>query len=112
MDKEQCLKALKDYWKLFELHRKDYYLSKVREKEIINNIQCIENLIEEHFDNPPLHLNDLKNGETYWHVDYGWVMIKNVICYDRVIISTLKGEDYKRICFKENCFFRKRVEDE
>lgn len=66
MDKEQCLKALKNYKELFQLYRIDYYLTEAMDKEIINNIECIENLIEEHFDNPPLTINDSKVGELYW----------------------------------------------
>ena len=72
----------------------------------------IYNLIKEHFDNPPLFLSDLEDEETYWHMDYGWIRIKNIISYDCIVISTLTSDGYMRISFEEDMFYRKCVEDE
>ena len=77
-----------------------------------NNIKQLENLIKEHFDNPPLFLSDLEDEETYWHMDYGWIRIKNVLSYDCIVISTLTSDGYMRISFEEDMFYRKQVEDE
>ena len=112
MTKEECLKALQGYKDLFELHQIDYYVPEKRRKKFLNNFKCIENLIDEHFDNPPLFLSDLEDEETYWHMDYGWIRIKNVLSYDCIIISTLTSDGYMRISFEEDMFYRKQVEDE
>ena len=46
MTKEECLKALKGYKDLFELHTIDYYAPEKRIKKFLNNFKCIENLID------------------------------------------------------------------
>ena len=112
MTKEECLKALKGYKDLFELHTIDYYVPEKRRKKFLNNFKCIENLIDEHFDNIPLIFSDLEDEKTYWHMDYGWIRIKNVLSYDCIIISTLTSDGYMRISFEEDMFYRKQVEDE
>lgn len=112
MNKEECLKALKYYWKLFELHRKDYYVSEAREKEIINNIECIENLIEEHFDNQPLKFEELEENM--------WVWVKKLNGYFKInSIVDLTEENNKKyvdfgfgyIEFKENMFYKKEIKE-
>jgi len=76
------------------------------------NIKQLENLIKEHFDNPPLFLSDLEDEKTYWHMDYGWIRIKNVLSYDCIVISTLTSDGYIITSFEEDMFYRKKVEDE
>ena len=112
MTKEECLKALQGYKDLFELHQIDYYVPEKRRKKFLNNFKCIENLIDEQFDNIPLIFSDLEDEKTYWHMDYGWIRIKNIICYDCIIISTLTSDGYMRISFEEDMFYRKCVEYE
>ena len=112
MPKEECLKALQGYKELFELHQIDYYVPEKRRKKFSNNFKCIENLIDEQFDNIPLIFSDLEDEKTYWHMDYGWIRIKNIICYDCIIISTLTSDGYMRISFEEDMFYRKCVEYE
>lgn len=111
MTKEECLKALQGYKDLFELHQIDYYVPEKRRKKFLNNFKCIENLIDEHFDNPPLKFEELKKGMWVWDNKckvfnkisrtfdfYG----TNVIDFAYINDTTQFGRSIK---FEENRFF-------
>lgn len=84
-------------------------------------IKQLENLIKEHFENPPLQFSDLKIGEPYWDnlkecwliiesydptfrsKEYSWYFDKNGQCY---------REELYEDEFDENRYYRKRVENE
>lgn len=111
MTKEECLKALQGYKELFELHQTDYYVPEKRREKFLNNFKCIENLIDEHFDNTPLKFEELKKDM--------WVWVKKLDGYYRISgVVDLTAENEKKyvdfgfgyIEFKENMFYRKQVQ--
>ena len=78
-----------------------------------SNIKQLENLIKEHFDNPPLKFEELKKDM--------WVWVKKLEGYYRISsVVDLTAENGKKyvdfgfgyIEFKENMFYRKQVQDE
>ena len=115
MTKEECLKALQGYKDLFELHQIDYYVPEKRRKKFLNNFKCIENLIDEHFDNPPLKFEELKEEIWIWD-NKEKTYIKSCNNYDTKEhgkgIRVQIGFDLVRINYEENRFYRKQVEDE
>ena len=75
----------------------------------------IENLIKEHFDNPPLELNDLEIEKPYWdNEEKEWCFFvklhKDIGTGVKISVSVVP-----MMCafqYKENRFYRKQVEDE
>ena len=66
-------------------------------------------LINEHFDNPPLKFEELKEGMWVWDVKNAeWV------CIDRPIanVSYCKNLSVLVIFFEENRFYRKQVQED
>ena len=114
MTKEECLKALQGYKDLFELHQIDYYVPEKRRKKFLNNFKCIENLIDEHFDNTPLELNDLEIEKPYWdNEEKEWCFFvklhKDIGTGVKISVSVVP-----MMCafqYKENRFYRKQVEE-
>lgn len=100
MTKEECLKALDNIKMLGGINIP------------LESLETIENLIEEHFDNPPLTINDSKVGELYWdNEDKEWCFFtslhENIFTGVKVSISLAPT-----ICpfnFKKNRFYRKEV---
>ena len=80
-----------------------------------NNIKQLENLINEHFDNPPLKFEELEKEIWVWD-NKEKTYIKSCNNYDtkehgKGIIVQI-GFDLVRINYEENRFYRKQVEDE
>lgn len=75
----------------------------------------IYNLIKEHFDNPPLELNDLEIEKPYWdNEEKEWCFFvklhKDIGTGVKISVSVVP-----MMCafqYKENRFYRKQVEDE
>lgn len=70
----------------------------------------IMQLIENHFDNPPLYYAEIEEGKWYWHnKKKEWVKVlnKDVCTSDIPIIET----DHEYIEFELNCFYRKQEEE-
>lgn len=70
----------------------------------------IMQLIENHFDNPPLKFEEIEEDKWYWHnKKKEWVKVlnKDVCTSDIPIIET----DHEYIEFELNCFYRKQVEE-
>ena len=75
----------------------------------------IENLIKEHFDNPPLELNDLEIEKPYWdNEEKEWCFFvklhKDIGTGVKISVSVVP-----MMCafqYKENRFYRNQVEDE
>lgn len=80
-----------------------------------NNIKQLENLIKEHFDNPPLELNDLEIEKPYWdNEEKEWCFFvklhKDIGTGVKISVSVVP-----MMCafqYKENRFYRKQVQDE
>ena len=79
------------------------------------NIKQLENLIKEHFDNPPLKFEELKEEIWIWD-NKEKTYIKSCNNYDTKEhgkgIRVQIGFDLVRINYEENRFYRKQVEDE
>lgn len=75
----------------------------------------LENLIKEHFDNPPLKFEELKEEIWIWD-NKEKTYIKSCNNYDTKEhgkgIRVQIGFDLVRINYEENRFYRKQVEDE
>lgn len=76
----------------------------------------LDKLINEKFDNPPLKLEELEDGEWYWCEEYGWCLMNfyedldgkihfeaNTVMNDKIDLS---------FDFEENRFYRKQVKDD
>ena len=76
---------------------------------IANDFDLLTQLINEHFDNPPLKFEELKEGMWVWDVKNAeWV------CIDRPIanVSYCKNLRGLVIFFEENRFYRKQVQED
>lgn len=109
MTEKECRKALNTL--------QDKYVN----IDVVDELICFKNLIEEHFENPPLKFEDLQVGEPYWddirecwfivteydptiyyeEKEISWYLDKNDACYKDYIF---KNE------FDENRYYRKQVE--
>ena len=98
--KEECLKALDDIKMLGGINIP------------LESLETIENLIEEHFDNPPLELNDLEIEKPYWdNEEKEWCFFvklhKDIGTGVKISVSVVP-----MMCafqYKENRFYRKEV---
>lgn len=98
LTKEECLEAL----------------TKIKMYGSINiplySLEVIENLIDEHFDNPPLKWEELKSYMWIW--DKGeeeWLLVCNKWKeYDKEYLKVCSIYEYDAVCkFEENRFYRK-----
>lgn len=89
----------------------DYPTSKYNNSDLIDQaIQLFENLIEEHFNNPPLRYEEIEEEKWYWYnKKKEWIKVLNKdVCTSVVpIIETIN----EYIEFELNCFYRKQVEE-
>ena len=84
-------------------------------------IDILIELIHEHFDNPPLKVEDLiqlitndKNCECtpIWDNEYKcWRLLDSLYVTDEGVKLTFKGSSAFKFNFEENNFFRKKVEE-
>lgn len=99
LTKDECVKALNCL-----------YLSgrmKGRDDECYN---VLMELINEHFDNPPLSLEEIKEGDWVWdnfHKVYTYVFAVDIAYESDEIIVT--EDDY--VPFEPNRFYRKQVKE-
>ena len=112
LTKEECLEAIE---KLFYIGCDSYY-RELRDKIV----ELFEQLINEHFDNPPLKFEELEKGMPLWdyicdcwiyvvdiHKDFGDKRFTYVYWFD-------KNDDYyiaKYEEFEENRFYRYEVKE-
>lgn len=107
LTKEKCERALGDILCNIGVARSDYRKSgKAKE-----DYHTLKSLIEEHFSNPPLKFEELKERETYYHIYYGWISIRSISDCECILINTLNSDGYKQIEFEENRFYRKQVKE-
>lgn len=112
MNKEECLKA-KEILRMAN----DYPTSEYNDSRLINDaINLFENLIAEHFDNPPLKPEELKKGVWVWdnksktyHFVRGIHKTLDKILFIRASRSSSKIDPYY-VDVEENRFYRKQVE--
>ena len=99
MTKDECLKALDIIW--YNGNEKEFNL--------------LEQLIEEHFSNPLLRFEDLKNDMWVWdNVTKKYMKIFDISYSEKTF--NVNGEQYsdplhlEEFTFEENRFFRKQVD--
>ena len=109
LTKEECENALNNILCNIGVARSDYRKSgKAKE-----DYHTLKSLIEEHFSNPPLGFEELKEGMWVWD-NKRKVKLLIAYCYsedDMGYYNLSNPEDYKyiHIEFEENRFYRKEV---
>lgn len=108
LTKEECEKALSvlkeqhDYLS-FMLHS-NYPYSIAMLNEVQN---CFEQLINEHFDNPPLKFEELQNEMVVWdNKDKQFIQLELYLGWG---YSEFGSEDFYTFNFEENRFYRREV---
>lgn len=113
MNKEECEKALETIgdWPLWDSERTESGMWKVKDASC-DEYKVIEKLINEHFDNPPLSFDDLKEGM--------WVWDNKRRCYEKVYNKQFNRSKkvlhiidigWGTVLFRENRFYRRQKED-
>jgi len=94
LTKEKCLKALNNFW-----------------NGDCNNYQVLEQLINEHFDNPPLKFEELHEGMWVWSTfAESYVFVCRIDEEKRCIYEDYwHGDGYWTHKFEENRFYRYEV---
>lgn len=80
--------------------------------ENVDAIICFKELIDEHFDNPPLAIDDLKPDQEVYFKDYGeTVLIRGVDKEENLVfLSVIDRKCELEYEFEPNCFYRKKVQ--
>lgn len=107
LTKEECINALENIPFNVGVARSDYRTSENAKEDYCT----LNSLIEEHFDNPPLKFEELKEGM--------WVWDNKMVLYIRIakiIGKTIYAEDflYGFDCYgryEKNRFYRKEVQE-
>lgn len=89
-------------------------LENLKEKvngETVDAVVCFKELIDEHFDNPPLTIDDLKRDQEVYFKDYGeTVLIRGVDKENNLVfLSAIDRKCELEYEFEPNCFYRKKV---
>lgn len=79
--------------------------------ETVDAVICFKELIDEHFDNPPLTIDDLKRDQEVYFKDYGeTVLIRGVDKEENLVfLSAIDRKCELEYEFEPNCFYRKKV---
>lgn len=80
--------------------------------ETVDAVVCFKELIDEHFDNPPLTIDDLKRDQEVYFKDYGeTVLIRGVDKENNLVfLSAIDRKCELEYEFEPNCFYRKKVQ--
>lgn len=80
--------------------------------ETVDAVVCFKELIDEHFDNPPLTIDDLKRDQEVYFKDYGeTVLIRGVDKENNLVfLSAVDRKCELEYEFEPNCFYRKKVQ--
>lgn len=108
LTKEECKKAL--------VHLEECYWDQVNSYRAMNEVRkdldILNELINEHFSNPPLKFEEIKTCEPIFDKkDYGWVLVMKIDPYQksmRIIDVDCKNN---WIDFEFNRFYRKEVRE-
>ena len=108
MNEKECRNALEKIYKVCDKLVLEHNLFE-------NEYKILNNLIKEHFDNPPLKFEDLKEEIWVWD-NKEKTYIKSCNNYDTKEygkgIRVQIGFDLVRINYEENRYYRKQVKDE
>lgn len=80
--------------------------------ETVDAVVCFKELIDEHFDNPPLTIDDLKRDQEVYFKGYGeTVLIRGVDKENNLVfLSAIDRKCELEYEFEPNCFYRKKVQ--
>lgn len=111
LTKEECINALENILFNVGVARSDYRTSGKAKEDYCT----LNSLIEEHFSNPPLKFEELKENMWVWD-NKRKVKLLIAYCYsedDMGYYNLSNPEDYKyiHIEFEENRFYRKEVQE-
>ncbi|MBM6764535.1 hypothetical protein H5996_01270 [Faecalicoccus pleomorphus] len=89
-------------------------LENLKEKvngETVDAVVCFKELIDEHFDNPPLTIDDLKRDQEVYFKDYGETVLIRGVDKEKnlVFLSAIDRKCELEYEFEPNCFYRKKV---
>lgn len=90
-------------------------LENLKEKvngETVDAVVCFKELIDEHFDNPPLTIDDLKRDQEVYFKDYGETVLIRGVDKEKnlVFLSAIDRKCELEYEFEPNCFYRKKVQ--
>ena len=114
LTKEECENALMD----FEIIHRDGDQSYSAFKSAQKDVKTLWQLIHEHFDNPPLKFEDLKEGMWVWDNQLKW-FFRVVLCDVKVqgceSLKMFKVKKYEGgsmlMIYEPNRFYRKEVQE-
>ena len=82
----------------------------------MNRVKVLKQLINEHFDNPPLTLDEIKAslGTPIWDNEYkGWIVVVfKDFSFDELMVHCYGQERDWDFEYEENRFYRKEVKNE
>lgn len=80
--------------------------------ETVDAVVCFKELIDEHFDNPPLTIDDLKPDQEVYSKNFGETVLIRDVDKEKnsVILSAIDRKRNLTYGFEPNCFYRKKVE--
>ncbi len=107
LSKEECEKALKN----IELNYDAEYINECCDEfcmKMKSYITTLEQLIHEHFDNPPLSFDDLHEGMWVWDDKHSFY--DQIISLDSPTPSSIETETWFT-SFEENRFYRRQKEN-
>lgn len=104
--KEQCEQALDHFEKCYWDQDNSYSAMNGVRKDL----DILNKLIHEHFDNPPLTHEEIEEGKWYWHnkLKFWMKIINKDVCTE--IFPVMENED-GYIYFEEDTYFRKEVQE-
>lgn len=122
LTREECLKALDDsnFLSVVVINQDGDIDYKGEFKETVV-FDLFDKLIQEHFDNPPLKFEELKEGMWVWDdsmYEKNYAQVKRVFkLTTELVVSMEKDEcddedEYLGRAFEENRFYRREVQDE
>lgn len=113
LNKEECRASLAGLYAMAQITVRN---SEELKFAIGNDFDLLTQLINEHFDNPPLKFEELKEGMWVW--DRKYKEYKKVYMYDEFeecywlsVIDSECDEPIYEENFEENRFYRKQVEE-
>lgn len=119
LTKEECKNALNEIYSLALPCREEVY--EHRSNYLKQRYDLIKELIDEHFDNPPLKFEELKAGMWVWDDrDKEYIMVCRTCVYpkdnflvrkgDELVFISKDDEEFHRM-YRPNRFYKKEVKE-
>ena len=103
LTKEECEKALDSIYKVADKLVLNHNI-------FIGSYDILKKLIHEHFDNPPLKFEELKEGMFVWDKKQNtWIEISEISEYQSIKFYMIGWECKETILYEPNRFYRKEV---